>query len=71
MLGKYAKGTRIGARLGRRERSRAPDYTAYDVGTTQDIIPQLASDVRPYDTDSSSLGCAFKRRLVASLEAKF
>jgi hypothetical protein len=65
------KGTRIGARLGRRERTKAPDYTAYNVGITQDIIPQLAADVRLYDTDSSDLGYAFKRRLVASLRAKF
>ena len=65
------KGTRIGARLGRRERSRAPDYTAYNVGITQDIIPQLAADLRVFDTGSSELGYAFKRRLVASPRAKF
>ncbi len=65
------KGTRIGARLGRRERSMAPDYTAYNVGITQDIIPQLAADVRVFDTGSSELGYAYKRRLVASLRAKF
>lgn len=65
------KGTRIGARLGRRERGGSPDYTAYNVGITQDIIPQLAADVRLFDTGSSELGYAFRRRLVASLRAKF
>ena len=65
------KGTRIGARLGRRERDVSPDYTAYNVGVTQDIIPQLAADLRLFDTGSSDLGYAFKRRLVASLRAKF
>lgn len=65
------KGTRIGARLGRRERTAAPDYTAYNVGVTQDIIPQLAADLRVYDTDSGERGYAYKRRLVASLRAKF
>lgn len=65
------KGTRIGARIGRRERSLAPDYTAYNVGVTQDIIPQLSADVRLYDTNASDLGYAFQRRLVGSLRAKF
>lgn len=65
------KGTRIGARLGRRERSGAPDYTAYNVGVTQDIIPHLAADLRVYDTGSSDLGYAYKRRVVASLRARF
>lgn len=65
------KGTRLGARLGRRERDEGDDYTAYNVGITQDIIPQLAADVRLFDTGSSDLGYAYKRRLVASLRAKF
>jgi len=65
------KGTRIGTRLGRRERSGAPDYTAYNVGVTQDIIPQLAADVRVYDTGSSDRGYAYKRRIVAPMRAKF
>ncbi|MDQ3080330.1 MAG: hypothetical protein M3R03_10085 [Pseudomonadota bacterium] len=65
------KGTRISARLGRRERGGSPDYTAYNLGVTQDIIPQLAADVRLLDTNSSELGYAYKRRLVASLRAKF
>jgi len=65
------KGTRIGARLGRRERDLAPDYTAYNVGVTQDIIPQVSADLRLYDTNASDLGYAFERRLVGSLRAKF
>lgn len=65
------KGTRIGARLGRRERVRASDYTAYNVGITHDIIKQLAADLRLFDTNASGLGHAFQRRLVASLRAKF
>ena len=62
---------RIGARLGRRERKGSPDYTAYNVGVTLDIIPQLAADVRVHDTGSSDLDYVFKRRLVASLRATF
>jgi len=65
------KGTRIGARIGRRERDLAPDYTAYNVGITQDIIPQVSADLRVYDTNSGELGYAFHRRLVGSLRAKF
>lgn len=65
------KGTKVGARLGRRERSGGPDYTAFNVGITQDIIPHLAADLRVYDSGSSDLGYAYKRRLVAALRAKF
>jgi len=65
------KGTRIGARLGRRERSRAPDYTAYNLGITHDLVKQVSADLRLFDTNSSELGYAFERRLVASLRAKF
>ena len=49
----------------------SPDYTAFNAGITQDIVKQLAADVRVYDTASSDLGRAYKRRLVASLRAKF
>lgn len=65
------KGTRIGARLGRRERSGSPDYTAYNVGVTHDIVPQLAADLRLYDTNAHDRGDAYSRRLVGSLRAKF
>ena len=65
------KGTKVGARIGRRERGGGPDYTAYNAGITQDIVKQLAVDLRVYDTGSSDLGYNYKRRLVASLRAKF
>lgn len=65
------KGTQVGARLGRRERDGGPDYTAYNVGITQDVAKHLAADLRVYDTGSSDLGYNYKRRLVASLRAKF
>ncbi len=65
------KGVRLGARLGRRQRVDAPDYTAYNVGVTYDLIPELAADLRLYDTDSSDLGRPYRRRLVASVRARF
>ena len=68
---KVRKTTQVSARIGRRERDGSPDYTAFNAGITQDIVKQLAADVRVYDTASSDLGRAYKRRLVASLRAKF
>jgi hypothetical protein len=62
--------TSISAALGRRERDGGPDYSAFNLGVTQTLLPGLSADLRWYDTDRSGLGDAFERRLIASLRMR-
>jgi hypothetical protein len=60
----------IGA-VGRRERGGGPDYTAFNIGATQTIAEHFTLDLRWYDTDRSSLGFAYRGRLIAAVRARF
>jgi len=64
-------GTTLSAALGRRERTGAPDYTAFNAGLSQTIYRNLTADLRYYDTAQSSLGDVYRGRFVASVHARF
>lgn len=59
--------TSVSAALGRRERDGGPDYTAFNFGVTQTLLPGVTADLRWHDSDRSRLGDPFEGRLVASL----
>jgi hypothetical protein len=65
-----AKATSLSAYVGRRERSGGPDYTAFNFGITQRLLPALSADLRYYDTAESPLGNPYASRVVVSLRAK-
>lgn len=63
---RVAKSTNLFANFGRRERSGAPDYTAFNVGISSSIGKRLVLDGRYYATDRSGLGPRYRGRLVFS-----
>ena len=63
--------TRLSAGVGRRERDGGPDYTSFNAGITQQLLPHVEADVHYYSTDREALGAAFHGRLIASLRASF
>jgi hypothetical protein len=61
-----AKDTSLFANLGRRQRSGAPEYTAFNVGLSHMVGQRLALDGRYFATDRSRLGPRYRGRLVFS-----
>jgi hypothetical protein len=61
----------LSANIGRRHRGNALDYTSANVGAAVTITSNFTGEVKLYDTNKSDMGDPFKRRLVASLKAKF
>jgi uncharacterized protein (TIGR02001 family) len=68
---KIAKKTSLSANIGRRERTGSTDYTAFNLGLTQSLLPNVSAEVRYYDTQRSGLGENFHARAVASVKVKF
>jgi hypothetical protein len=64
-------GTALSGNLARRERSGGPDYTAFNLGVTQSLFHGIFADFRLYDTAESAFGEVYRRRVVASLRARF
>lgn len=65
------KKTSVSANFGRRERERAPDYDAFNLGVTRTLFGDVSADLRLYDTNRSGLDDPFKARLVGSVRARF
>ena len=63
--------TSLSANLGRRERSGATDYTAFNLGVTRTLFKGVTADLRYYDSARSGLGETFEGRLVGALRARF
>jgi uncharacterized protein (TIGR02001 family) len=63
--------TSVSANIGRRERGGGPDYTAFNVGVTQNLLPGITADLRWYDTNRSALGDAFEGRFIVTLRGRF
>lgn len=59
-------GTRLSAAVGRRERPRGPDYTAFNFGVSRIFRQKLTIDARYYDTNRGELGRAYRARFVLS-----
>lgn len=64
------RSTSISVNLGRRERDGGPDYTAFNIGVTQSLLPGISGEVRWYDTNRSATGDAFEPRLVAAVRIR-
>ena len=60
----------LGVALGRRERSGAPDYTAFSAGLGY-AFRVVTLDLRYYDTAQSGLGEIYEPRLVGSVRLRF
>jgi hypothetical protein len=58
------KTVRLSANLGRRSRQLAPDYTAMNFGVTKTLFRSFSLDLRYYQTNRSSLGDIYRRRVV-------
>ncbi len=59
------------AAIGRRERDRGSDYTAFNAGVTRTLFKGVTAELRYYDTAQSDLGDPFQGRFVAGLRGKF
>jgi hypothetical protein len=59
------------AAVGRRERDRASDYTAFNAGMTRTLFKGVSAELRYYDTGRSELGETFHGRFVAALRGRF
>ena len=63
---RIGKGTSLFANFGRRERSGAPDYSAFNAGISHSVGKSLVLDARYYATDRSELGPRYHSRVVFS-----
>jgi hypothetical protein len=63
--------TNLVAAVGRRERERSIDYTAFNAGVTRILFEGVSAELRYYDSARSELGDQFEGRLVGALRAKF
>lgn len=61
----------LSANVGRRWRGNSFGYTAYNAGAAYAFGRNFTADLRLFDTNKSDVGEPYKRRLVASLKAKF
>jgi hypothetical protein len=68
---KFHPKIQLSANVGRRHRGNAPDYMSANIGAAVTITRNFTGEVRLYDTNKSDVGDPFKRRLVASVKAKF
>lgn len=71
--GSYALGlrTRASVAVGERISDTSAEYTAWNVGVKHKLTPQLAADLRWYDTDQHDLGERYEGRLVGALTYAF
>lgn len=63
--------TVLSANIGRRERERATDYSAFNLGLTHNLLRNVAIDLRYYDSARGRLGDPFEARFVGALRARF
>jgi hypothetical protein len=68
---KFHPKIQLSTNVGRRHRGNSLDYTSANVGAAVTITRNFTGEVRLYDTNKSEVDDPFKRRLVASLKAKF
>lgn len=68
---RLTRAATLSAGLGRRERSGAPDYTAFNIGAAYSLARPLSVELRYYDNDRSGLGDQFRARLVGALRLRF
>ena len=64
-------GASLSANVGRRERSGAPDYTAFNAGASYTIRRTVTLDLRYYDTAQSNFGETYEPRFVGSIKLRF
>ena len=71
--GSYALGarTRASVAVGERISDTSAEYTAWNAGVKHKLTPQLAADLRWYDTDQHDLGERYEGRLVGALTYAF
>ncbi|HYC94102.1 MAG TPA: TorF family putative porin [Sphingomicrobium sp.] len=65
------KSTRISAAIGRRDRIKGDDYTAFNVGVTRTIFKGVTLDARFYGTNRSDISEFFEDRFVATARMAF
>lgn len=63
--------TTISFNVGRRERSNNTDYTSFNAGVAYKIVPQVAVELRYYDTAESALGDTYEGRFIGGLRLRF
>ena len=61
----------LSASLAHRARAGGPDYNALSAGISLRASDQIAFELRYHDTDRGNLGPVYRRRIVASLRARF
>ena len=66
-----SKTTRMVAGIGRRARVNGDDYIAFSAGLAQTVYKGVSVEARWHDTNRSSLGSPYKRRVVVSTRMKF
>jgi hypothetical protein len=65
------KSTRISGAVGRRDRIKGDDYTAFNLGVTQTIFKGVSVDARYYGTNRSDISELFEDRFVATARMAF
>jgi hypothetical protein len=65
------KSTRISGAIGRRDRIKGDDYTAFNLGVTQTIFKGVSVDARYYGTNRSDISELFEDRFVATARMAF
>lgn len=60
----------LGFGLGRRERARQPDYTAFNAGATLALDRRFSVDLRYHDSDRSKRDRSYAPRLVLTLRSR-
>lgn len=62
---------RASTAIGLRRQENGADYTAWNVGLTYALTPQVSADLRYYDNDADDLGRRYDERTILSLRATF
>jgi uncharacterized protein (TIGR02001 family) len=68
---KVADRTEQNAAVGRRQRDGSPDYTAFNVGISHQLLSEVTLDLRYYATDRDEEGEQYRPGVVASVRARF
>jgi hypothetical protein len=68
---RVSPGTSLSAYVGRRERSRGEDYSAFNAGISQKIGSHVTAELRYYDTAESARGDIYESRVVGALRIRF
>ncbi|MEA3043641.1 MAG: hypothetical protein QOH47_1479 [Sphingomonadales bacterium] len=64
-------GASLSANIGRRERSRATDYTAFNFGASYTVRNMVTLELRYHDTAQSNFGEIYEPRVVGSMRLRF